>query len=51
MFAETFFDIFHINDKWRKRVEVGGKRFLLKFFLVNILYCNVCTLEPDLLSS
>ena len=31
--------------------KVDGKWYPLKFFLVNILYCNSFTLEHDLFSS
>ena len=64
---EIFFDILYIIfDKWSKIVQkninvmrkwstnaskVDGERSPLKFFLINILYRNSVTLEPDLFFS
>ena len=37
--------------RWNtKASKVGGKRSPLRFFLVNILYRNLFTPEPDLFS-
>ena len=59
MHRESFFDIiFYIFNKWIKRSEKKYdevlkhlKLIVYKLFLMNILYRNLFTLEPDLFSS
>ena len=40
-----------LNRRSINASKVDGKRSLLKFFLINMLYRNSLTLEPDLFSS